>query len=492
VHTVGLFGKLPSHGDFLRRRVSDAFVAVWDPWLQHCLADSRAALGDRWLDVFLTSPVWRFACAEGVAGPEAVVGVVAPSVDRVGRCFPLTIVAPSPGLTPALAAVEASQFYERATQLVVDTFETELVDFERFDADVVSLGVDLARVRLPGDLALAASVAAALDNGAGTAWHVPLGGPDELSRVLVQLAAHRMAARYAPLTLWWTEGSAAVEPGCLVAAGLPRPAGYAAMLDGSWARHGWDQLAQAATREAPEVLSSDTVALGFRSAARSDIGRVRRVNQDAFVDRAEIGLWGVADGMGGHADGEVASRMVCEALSDGVAAPTLDAMVDDVRHRLIAVNRELQRRTDESLLADVCGSTVVVLLARGGRAAVVWAGDSRVYRCRDGQLEQLTTDHSAPGPPGRAEVSGVTRAVGAAPDLELEVRRQDVRAGDRFVLCSDGLSRVVPLPSMAQIVALGEVAAVADALIASALAAGAPDNVTVTVVDAYAATSPTY
>ena len=93
---VGFFGKLPSHGDFLRRQVSDAFVGVWDGWLQECLAASRAELGDRWLDVYLTSPVWRFACAAGTCGPAPVVGVMVPSVDRVGRYFPLTLVAELP------------------------------------------------------------------------------------------------------------------------------------------------------------------------------------------------------------------------------------------------------------------------------------------------------------------------------------------------------------------------------------------------------------
>ena len=78
---VGFYGKLPSHGDFLRRRVSDAFVGVWDGWLQECLAASRADARRRWLDVYLTSPAWRFACAAGACGAAPVVGVMVPSVD---------------------------------------------------------------------------------------------------------------------------------------------------------------------------------------------------------------------------------------------------------------------------------------------------------------------------------------------------------------------------------------------------------------------------
>src|SRR4029453_5911811 len=80
---VGLFGKLPSHGDFLRRRTSDAFVDAWDAWLRDCLTASREALGARWLDLYLTSAAWRFLCASGTCGAEPVIGLMVPSVDRV-------------------------------------------------------------------------------------------------------------------------------------------------------------------------------------------------------------------------------------------------------------------------------------------------------------------------------------------------------------------------------------------------------------------------
>src|SRR4051812_22505756 len=102
---VGFFGKLPSHGDFLRRRVSDAFAGPWDAWLQRCMAASRSVLDERWLDVYLTSPAWRFGCAAGACGPAAVVGLMVPSVDRVGRYFPLTLVAELPAAASLMAAV---------------------------------------------------------------------------------------------------------------------------------------------------------------------------------------------------------------------------------------------------------------------------------------------------------------------------------------------------------------------------------------------------
>jgi len=99
---AGFFGKVPSHGDFVSRRLPAGFVAPWDAWLQAGLAESRVRLGERWLPLYLNSPVWRFALGAGVCGPQAWGGVVMPSVDRVGRYFPLTLahVIAEDGMTP--------------------------------------------------------------------------------------------------------------------------------------------------------------------------------------------------------------------------------------------------------------------------------------------------------------------------------------------------------------------------------------------------------
>src|SRR5687767_4552269 len=101
--SIGWFGKLPSHGDFLQRRVPESFLNKWDAWLQECIAQSRAHLGDAWLDTYLTSPVWRFFLSQGVVGSSSFAGIVLPSVDRVGRYFPLTIFAELPADLSAIA-----------------------------------------------------------------------------------------------------------------------------------------------------------------------------------------------------------------------------------------------------------------------------------------------------------------------------------------------------------------------------------------------------
>ncbi|MBS1816340.1 MAG: type VI secretion system-associated protein TagF [Acidobacteria bacterium] len=493
---VGFYGKLPSHGDFVRRRVSDEFVDMWDAWLRGCLAAAKDELGPGWLEVYLTSPAWRFLCAAGVAGAAPVIGLVAPSVDRVGRYFPLTIVAELPDDAPLLpAASAASAFLDAAELLVIETLATDDVDFDRFDARVAALDGPLSVVSTPAGLPLDPEVTAILTD-TPQPWQVPISASAHVGSVFEQLVSRQLEAQYAPLVLWWTDGSSLIEPSCLLLAGLPAPEQYTALLKGNWSGCGWRSVAM--HPNAPAVLfdvagtADEPVeafqGITFRSASASDMGRVRTNNEDSFVDRPEAGLWVVADGMGGHERGEVASGLVCDALADFQPDGLFDQAVAGAVQRIRAVNDHLLRMATQPDLSDASGSTVVALLARGTRAAVLWAGDSRVYRMREGQLEQLSRDHSLAELEGFGgiESSVITRAVGMQPDLAVDVREEDVRAGDRFLLCSDGLTRVVPDATIVSLLTDTDVREAVARLIETTLEAGAPDNVTVVVVDAHA------
>jgi type VI secretion system protein ImpM len=485
---VGFYGKLPSHGDFLRRRVSDAFVDAWDAWLRECLSASRTTLGERWLNVYLTSPAWRFACAAGACGPSPVIGLVAPSVDQVGRYFPLTIVAELSPDVSVVSAVSSQHFFDAAERLVIETLATERVDFDRFDRGVGELGQELAAMSHPPNLILDQAATAVLTD-TPQAWQMPLAESADMRTAFEQLLSRHLEAKYRPLVMFWSDGSAVIEPCCLLLKGLPAADLYPALLEGGWAAHRWRSVAaRVSDATSPgSLLGEDLGPMSFRSAAVSHMGRVRGNNEDGFVDRPEAGLWAVADGMGGHSHGEVASRMVCDALTDLQPGGTFEEAIDAARIRVQEVNDHLVR-TGARDPSRQCGSTVVLLLTRGSKSVILWAGDSRAYRWRDGTLEQLTSDHSlavelAGTVP--AESSVITRAVGIEGDLVLDVHRDVVRPADRFLLCSDGLTRAVPESTICAWMHAPTIHAAVEGLIQATLDAGAPDNVTVLIAEAH-------
>lgn len=238
-----------------------------------------------------------------------------------------------------------------------------------------------------------------------------------------------------------------------------------------------------------------SVNLHWSSASLTDPGRVRSYNEDACLDLPERGLWAVADGMGGHAAGDVASRRVVDALAALPPATSLGSQVSAVYQCLQTVNRDLcqeaQRRREQ-----VIGSTVVVLLAQGSHVVVIWAGDSRAYRYRNGRLEQLTRDHSrveemvSQGLIDRDQAelhpaaNIVTRAVGVEESLQPDSEMFEVADGDMFFLCSDGLTKEIRNDEIGRILAIGDEYKACSLLVERALAQGARDNVSVIVISA--------
>jgi protein phosphatase/serine/threonine-protein phosphatase Stp1 len=232
----------------------------------------------------------------------------------------------------------------------------------------------------------------------------------------------------------------------------------------------------------------------FRSWATTHVGTVRSHNEDAMVDRPDLGLWAVADGAGGHARGDVASRLIVDSLESIPPDLTAGEMLAEVRQRMTDAHATL-RESPGGERHDVSASTVVVLIARGDHFAILWAGDSRAYLLRDGAFTQLTRDHSLvqemvdAGAITQEEAEShpsanvITRAVGSDGELDLDKVTSRLVPGDRFLLCSDGLCKIVPEAEMAELLALPDGERPSERLVASALAHHSRDNVTAVAVE---------
>jgi type VI secretion system protein ImpM len=226
---TGYFGKVAAFPEFVSRRLPRTFVEPWDAWLQQAMTSSRERLGVSWLDTYLVSPLWRFAFATGVCGATAWVGVCMPSVDKVGRHFPLTIAATArePGL---LTAMSESRWFEQVEQVALSTLD-EPFDLDRFDEAVEQLALAASPQQVSG-------IARSMQNSA-PAWCFSLSSMGDVTQCVPKIADYLLDAHLEGHSCWWTEGSAKVQPCALVCKGLPSAQIFAAFLDGNWARWGW-------------------------------------------------------------------------------------------------------------------------------------------------------------------------------------------------------------------------------------------------------------
>lgn len=233
----------------------------------------------------------------------------------------------------------------------------------------------------------------------------------------------------------------------------------------------------------------------FLSASCTDIGKKRKLNEDAILDDAGSGIWAVADGMGGHEAGEVASAQIVEALSEMKGGGGLQSDKDLACERLQEVNASLITLARNSGDDDkTIGSTVAALLIRDHQYCCIWAGDSRVYLVRDRTIAQLTTDHSLVNDLVRSgmvspeeavshpDSNVITRAVGAKSQLVLDTCEDKVLAGDIFLLTTDGVNRVVSDEELCDILLTRNPGQAVETVRHAVLSRGAPDNLSIVVV----------
>lgn len=232
---------------------------------------------------------------------------------------------------------------------------------------------------------------------------------------------------------------------------------------------------------------------GVRFNAKTHVGRVRKINEDSILVLPDQHIWVVSDGMGGHEGGDYASRMVVDSIALMPPGMAASDKMSHVRQALQAAHETILSEAEQR--GAVMGATVVVLFLAHGHFGALWAGDSRLYRLRDGHAELLTTDHSivaalvASGQltwdeaEHHPQSNAITRAVGVGEVLELEKIRGDAISGDRFLLCSDGLNKYATIEELGRRLHGVPIEIVSDNLVQMALERGGADNVSVIVVD---------
>jgi protein phosphatase len=235
----------------------------------------------------------------------------------------------------------------------------------------------------------------------------------------------------------------------------------------------------------------------LRAAARTDVGLRRSGNEDCFAVASELGLYLVADGMGGHSGGRRASQLAAQAAVTAVR--TLESetatLTDKLRYAVAAANREIFATAQQKTELAGMGTTLVALLAGGERIALAHVGDSRAYLVRSGRIRQLTDDHTLVAElVRRREISPraarehphrhvLTRALGVRRHVEADLAELTPGPGDVFVLCSDGLTTHVGDDEITKLVCDGtDLEAVCDRMVELANSRGGEDNITVVLV----------
>ena len=228
---TGLFGKLPAHGDFVHRNLPSTFISSWDEWMQHFVAGSQEQLGGDWLNIYLTSPIWRFVFSPGVVDEHVWAGIMMPSVDRVGRYFPFSIATMLPVNSNPLdflnnqdgwfSLVEESSLLALDGQIAIDELTENINNSEMLlESDYIATGksCDSDAVQI------------------GMMYEEQL--PVSVFPNLLDIILTKSLNSY---STWTTKGSELIEPCLFNVQGLPSMNNVPAMLDGQWEYWGWQQ-----------------------------------------------------------------------------------------------------------------------------------------------------------------------------------------------------------------------------------------------------------
>jgi type VI secretion system protein ImpM len=409
-----------------------------DAWLQAGLQAAQQELGEDWERRFRLMPAWRFIVERGLWGPATIAGVLLPSLDRVGRSFPLVIAAQLHGFAEHPRQLYLDETWFTAAEAIAESSSKRDFDIDHFTASLKRL-----RSLRPADLAE--------------------------NETLQDRASSRG-------TIWWRIDPEERRTKGFGVSGAPEPAHFAKLLhDNSPAA---SVAPQPETTETPRPVSVEPHhPLVLRHSHATHAGTRLAVNADALLVAETPSLFAVADGVGDSNAAADVGKIAVHVLAEAARQQTIEALVQEVKGKLGRAHGLLQSAY-HSENREPSTASIVVLATLQENCALLWVGDARCYLLRDGMMRCLTRDHVEIGL--RRTLS---RAIGLKGHLVPEVLSGGLQAGDRLLLCSAPLPSAVPERSIAEILLSAKIEKAADILVQEGLIANCRDNLSAIVID---------
>jgi len=445
--TIGFFGKLPTHGDFVSAALGSRLQSELDRWVHNGLIALEATLGSDWRRLFHATTAWRFVVGKGVWAPSAVAGVLLPSRDRVGRSFPLIIAAQLQRFSGQLRDLCEDDSWFTAAEALAETSDKADFEMQRFVEGI-------KRLRPPFI--------------------------DKQSTVMQSAA---MSNAPAPGSLWWR-----INPGTRQGKGFRTAAAPTAQDFVKLVTVEAPKIpvsvepdiysAAVAAIEAPQTAKTGPSDFAIAYSHASHAGTRLSLNADALLISAAPHIFAIADGVGDGIGAIEAARITTGILAGIPQREALQPLVQDIKSKLSHAHAILRAKAATAEREPPVASVVTAALLDSDFVAI-WAGDARCYLLRDGMMRLLTHDHIDIG---LRRTLG--RALGLKDQFVSEAVGDQLQRGDRLLLASGPLSRTLTDRVIAEILIETPLEQAAAALVQEALIANCRENVSAIVIGA--------
>ncbi|WP_267551994.1 type VI secretion system-associated protein TagF [Rhizobium rhizogenes] len=445
--TIGFFGKLPTHGDFVSSALGLRLQGELDQWIRGGLIALESALENQWRQRFHATSAWRFVVGSGIWAPGTVAGVLLPSRDRVDRSFPLVIAAQLQKFSGQLRDLCEDDSWFIAAEALAETSEKPDFDMKRFIEGIKRLRLPFADIRPANRARLGTSEAVA------------------------------------PASLWWRINAGTRHGKGFRTMAAPTAEDFVKLvtLENGKAPPPPEAPATPAIAIVAEPAKPVTTSQAHWTADNSHAshpGTRLSLNADALLVSDRPSIFAVADGLGDGIGAIEAARIATQILAGIPERDALQALVQDVKSKLSHAHAILRAKGTSGEREPPVASIVVAVMAEG-KLAVLWAGDARCYLLRDGMMRLLTRDHIDIG---LRRTLG--RGLGLKEQFAAEMISDELQRGDRLLLASGPLSRSLTDRVIAEILIETPLEQAADALIQEALIANCRDNISAIVIDA--------